>query len=320
MASPSEPLLSVVIVAWNVPEVLEACLLALRDCRLNDHDFEIIVVDNASTDSMAPVASRHPKVHWMKLPHRVGYSAANNLGASVASGRYLALLNPDTIPAPDSLPKLVEFLEAHPGHGAVGPLLRLPGGKVQLEGGRRFPKLFDEVLGALSCGRFDPLRSVRSSYLMPEWDHCTSRDVDVLLGACLVLRRDLFERLGGLDEGYALCGEDVDLCRRIREAGLEIRYHAEVEVIHARGASMRTAVVHSQVESVRSVGRYYATYGGRAARIGYLLIVRCVLFPKLVALSFWRCLRRLRAPGESLRANLAACVELLAPLPGPARR
>ncbi|MBI1852931.1 MAG: glycosyltransferase family 2 protein [Planctomycetes bacterium] len=315
------PRLSVVIVTWNVARPLRACLLALRRGSLRAPDLQVIVVDNASDDDTCAIVEREfPEVELLRLPNACGYSAANNAGADLARGRWIALLNPDTEPAPFALERLVEFLDAHPGYGAAGPMLRLPTGSVQLEGGRRFPTLRDEVLSAIRFGRFDPLRQSAKSYLMPDWDHRSSRDVDVILGACIVMRRDLYQSLGGLDEGYSLCGEDVDLCRRVREAGLAIRYVAEAEVLHLVGASSRRAVVRSQVQSARSIARYYATWGGNAARVGYALIARGLLFPKLVLLSLYRFGFREAVPGESLRSNLRTCLELLRPLPGPARR
>jgi N-acetylglucosaminyl-diphospho-decaprenol L-rhamnosyltransferase len=315
------PRLSVVVVSWNVEGPLRACLLALRGGSIRESDLEIVVVDNASSDDTCAMVDREfPEVKLLRLPEAVGFSAANNAGAAIASGRHLALLNPDTEAAPRALETLVEVLEQEPGVGAAGPLLRLPSGAVQLEGGRRFPTLRDELLAAVRVGSFDPLRRSSSSYLMPDWDHRSSRDVDVLLGACIVLRRDLWDAVGGLDEGYLLCGEDVDLCRRVRERGLRIRYVADAEVLHLVGASTRRAVVRSQVSSARSIARYHATWSGRAARFGYALVARGILFPKLVALSLYRSAFRAASPGESLRSNLAACLDLYRPLPGPARR
>jgi GT2 family glycosyltransferase len=166
------------------------------------------------------------------------YAAGNNQGAAVARGEFLCTLNSDTEVRKGALDALVDFLRAHPGHGAVAPKLVDPDGSVQ-HACQRFPTLLTALCFDSWWGTWWPGSRVQARYLMRDFDHLTSRDVDQPPGACFVMRTAEWRAFGGLDENLSLFYNDVDLSRRLWKKGRRVHYLAAVEVLHHRGASTR---------------------------------------------------------------------------------
>jgi len=235
-APTAAPELSIVVLSWNTRELLCRCLQSLA---AQEHGvaLETIVVDNASRDGSADrVARDFPQVRLLRNGVNEGYARANNQGARTATAPLLMLLNSDTEVRPGALRTLVDFLERFPGYGACAPRLVNPDGSVQ-RACMRFPTLAAGFLyDSWFERRFGRSRAVRR-YFMEEFDHLGDADVDQPPGACFVVRRELWERLGGLDERLYLFFNDVDLCRRIRALGSRIRYVARAEVMHHGGKS-----------------------------------------------------------------------------------
>ena len=159
-------------------------------------------------------------------------------GAAIARGEFLCTLNSDTEVRPGALDRLVDFLRAHPGHAAVAPKLLDPDGSVQ-HACQRFPSFWSALCFDSWWGTFWPGSRVQARYLMRDFDHLQSRDVDQPPGACFVMRTAEWRQFGGLDEQLGLFYNDVDLCRRLWRAGRRIHYLASAEVLHHRGASTR---------------------------------------------------------------------------------
>ena len=245
----------VIIPNWNGMRFLPTCLSSLR--RQTFTDFQTLVVDNASQDGSGEmVEALFPQVRLEKSASNLGYARGYNLAASLAEGRYLFLLNPDTIVRPGALETLVRYLEAHPRTAAAGPKLLNSDGSLQYSC-RRFPSLSaglfrNTPLGALVRGdRFS------RSYLMAEWDHARPREVDWISGAAICLRREAWEEIGPFDEGYFMYCEDVDWCLRAWQAGWKIAYVPEAVVIHAIGRSSDLAARRMILEFHRSMVRFY---------------------------------------------------------------
>lgn len=232
------PVLSVVVLSWNTKDLTLACLRALF-AETPRHAREVVVVDNGSADGSADaIAAAFPQVRLVRNADNRLYAAGNNQGVAVATGAFVCTLNSDTEVRPGALDRLVDFLQQHEAYGAVAPKLVDPDGSVQ-HACQRFPTLATALCFDSWWGTFWPGARVQSRYLMRDFDHLTSRDVDQPPGACFVMRRDEWHAFGGFDEELALFYNDVDLCRRLWAKGRRIRYLAEAEVLHHRGASTK---------------------------------------------------------------------------------
>lgn len=291
--SVSAPRVSIVVLSWNTRDLLAACLLSLRAVR-DEIAQQVIVVDNASEDGSADmVAERFPEVTLVRNASNAGYAGGNNIGARAAVGEYLLLLNSDTEMRPGVLADLVAFLDEHPGHGACAPRLEHADGTVQ-RSCKAFPDLMTAVFFDTYFDRWFPRNRAMARYFMRDFDHLTSRDVDQPPGAAFLIRRTLWEELGGLDEELWLYFNDVDLCLRLHRAGHKIAYRAEQRVLHHEGKSTSRfprmgAMWHRNRRS------YYRKHLGP---VGVLL---AKVMTVVRGFEEWRRLSRERAPEEARR-------------------
>lgn len=255
-------MLSILIVNWNVRDLLRECLRSIERGR-GGLAVEVIVVDSASSDdSVAMVAAEFPWVTLLPQADNVGFPRGNNIALARARGDALLLLNPDTVIRGDALPVLVAYLAAHPDVGAVGPQLLNPDGSVQ-SSRRRFPTLATGFLESTWLEGLAP-GVLRRYYALDLPDDATA-DVDWLTGACILVPRAVYERVGGLDEGYYMYSEELDWCRRIRAAGWRVVYLPTAQVVHHVGKSSEQAVTARHINFQRAKLRYFRKYHGRAA-------------------------------------------------------
>lgn len=192
---------------------------------------EIIMIDNLSEDNSADFISQYPQVKLLINQQRQGFSANNNYGMAMAKGQYILLLNPDTEVQPNALAILVDFMNQNPQVGLCGAQLLFPDGRVQ-PSPRRFPTLGSTI------ARRTPLRallknsSLNKRHLMFDLNHNQPQAVDWLLGACLMIRREVLETVGPLDEGFFLYVEDIDWAKRIHQAGWQVFYVPTAQIVH----------------------------------------------------------------------------------------
>jgi GT2 family glycosyltransferase len=254
--------LSIIIVNYNTHQLLKQCLTSIFESATH-FDYEVIVVDNASSDgSPKMVINEFSQVVLIENRTNQGLSRANNAGAKMGHGKYLLFLNPDTVVLKGSLEEMVHFMQSHQDAGVLGPKLLYPDGTLQLSC-RRFYTL-GTILGRRTfLGKISPIRKKVNQHLMQEWDHSTVREVDWVLGACLMIPDDLFHRIGCFDEKYRMYFEDVDLCFRIKQQGYKTYYLPQSAVIHhhqresARGFSSKT------IWHIQSALRFYWKHGIR---------------------------------------------------------
>jgi GT2 family glycosyltransferase len=255
---------SVVIVSYESRGLLERCLAALAADEGRAAAIEVIVVDQASQDGTADwLASEHPEVRLVGLPDNVGFGAGNNRGAELASGRWLLLLNSDAFVRPGAVDELVRFAETRPAAGAVGPRLLWPDGRLQ-RSCRRFPTVFRIATEFLYLRKLAPRSRILNGFYCGEFAHDEPRRVDWLTGACLLVRRELFERLGGFDEAFFLYSEEVDLLYRARQLGAETWYDPAGAVVHEWGGTAGRASPLALQEQARSHVRYLVKHASRA--------------------------------------------------------
>jgi GT2 family glycosyltransferase len=255
---------SAIIVNYESYAELANCLEALQpQVRAG---LEVIVVDQGSQpDQATSIAARFP---WVRLVQRdnAGFAAGVNRGAAIARGEYLLLLNPDAIIGEDAIPQLCGWLDTHLTVAVVGPRILNEDGSLQWSA-RRFPDVTTAI-----AGRNSWLTRVRpGNWLSRRNVGATSAteptETDWVSGACMMVRHDAFEAVGGMDEGYFLYWEDADLCRRLKNVGWRTTYWPGVRVVHSGGRSSQTSPFGAALAFHRSAYRYYLKHGGLVAKI-----------------------------------------------------
>ena len=274
--------LSVVIVNWNTGDLLRGCVESvLCDLKaLGMSDAEIIVVDNASTDdSVARVARAHPTVLMVRNAENQGFARATNQGIERSTGNLTLLLNPDTEIRPGALAGLMAFLETHPDVGAVGPRLLNGDGTLQISAYPE-PTLLREAWRLFHLDALHPI----GDYPMPRWELDRAREVDVLTGACILLRRDVLDQCGLLDEAFFIFSEDQDLCRRVRSGGWKLTWLPTAQVVHFGGQSSRQVKTEMFLRLYREKIAYFRKHHGAASAFCYKLILAAAsLFRQVLA-------------------------------------
>lgn len=226
--------LSIIIVNYNTAGLLRECIKSIVKTteRLTTPSTEIIIVDNGSTDSFASSINRLDNIIFIKNQENRGFAKATNQGIRKARGKYILLLNPDTIVQDNTLLSLTSFAQSRPDVGVVGPRLFNPDSTIQ-ESVFRFPSVANAILefwlGVKKYSKFAPKEDAPI-------------DVDAVVGAAMLITREAIKRVGLLDEKYFMYFEDIDYCRRVKKSGLKIFYLPTAEVIHYHGVSGKTLV------------------------------------------------------------------------------
>lgn len=255
-ADRAEPTLSVVIDTYNVRVVLQSCLDSVLASEA-PFDFEVFVVDTGADGSAAMVRERYPEVTVIEAPENPGYAAANNLALRHARGRYCLLLNPDTVVPPDAFARTVAALEVHPSTGILGPKLVRGNGSLDLACRRSFPTPTTALYHFLRLPRLFPHSPTFGAYNLTYLDPNEEYEVDSVVGAYMLIRRQVIEDIGLLDETYWMYGEDLDFCLRARDAGWRTRYYPRVTVIHLKGESSKGRSLRCTYEFFRAMHLFY---------------------------------------------------------------
>ena len=226
--------LSVVMVNWNSASLTSVAIESLRE-RTAGLDYELILIDNGSTrdDSAALLPARFPWVMFVANPDNRGFSVANNQGMRMARGRYVLLLNSDTVQTENALEKSVRYMDEHSEVGALGILhLNRDAARSVQPSFHRFPRPWEEVRGLLGLGNAGIPGEPAAAALPGE------QDVDWVCGSFLLMRRECMEQVGGLDERFFIYDEDIDWCLRARRADWKVRFWPGAAMIHVGAASL----------------------------------------------------------------------------------
>jgi GT2 family glycosyltransferase len=291
--------LSVIIVSWNTKQLLAKCLGLVYDTVTN-LEFEVFVVDNASQDgSVAMVQELFPQVFLIQNDENVGFARANNQALKKSRGRYILLLNTDTFVFEDAIEQMVAFMDAYPDAGAAGCRLYYPDGRLQLSCSG-LPTLFTEFCLATSLDKLFPRSRLFGRYRMTYWDFDDVREVDVVMGACMIVRDQVVWDVGLLDESFFMYSEEVDWCYRMRRGGWKIYYVPQAEAIHVWGGSIQQANAEMLIEMYRSRIAFFRKHHGviRALLLKQLLVGASIL--RLVLLPI-KCVLKSKARAEALR-------------------
>jgi N-acetylglucosaminyl-diphospho-decaprenol L-rhamnosyltransferase len=239
--------LGIVIVNWNTRELLRACLQSV-EASVGDFSCRVVVVDNASTDGSASMVQREfPEVTVVFNPNNEGFGVANNKGLQLlglyrgcASGhapRYALILNPDTELPPTALRDMIAYMDADEQIGAVGPKLVRPDGSLDLACRRSFPTPAISFYRMIGLSRLFPRSRRFGRYNMTYLDPDIETEVDSVVGAFMMVRRAVIQRVGLFDETFWMYGEDLDWAYRIKQAGWKIMYNPRVTVTHVKRAA-----------------------------------------------------------------------------------
>lgn len=278
--------LSIVIVNWNTKKFLGDCLQSIYETA-GTLNLEVIVVDNNSSDGSAELVRQNfGQVKLIANSSNLGYAKGNNQGIRESRGRYILLLNPDTIVLPGSLKKLVEFMEEHPQAGAVAPKLVYPDGSLQYSV-RSFPTLDCLIYETLYLQRLFPKSRTFGKYRMTYWDYNEVKEVDQPAASALLLCREALEEVGLMDERFFLLFNDVDLCYRLKEAGWKIYFFPEAKIVHFHGQSTKKVRRRTIIESHLGLYRFYRKhYRGKMFFLFYWLAVLLIFSGGFLRLFF----------------------------------
>lgn len=258
---------SIIVVNWKVREMLRSCLCSLYQLGgLPPEQFEVIVVDNDSRDgSVEMVREQFPSVTVIANERNVGFGSANNQALPLCRGRYVLLLNPDTVVLDQSISRLVARMDARPDVGAMGSRLVNADGSLQRWTGGAFPRLANVLAHYLFLDRLLPAR-LRPLPLYLDRDEQQEVDVDWVSGACLIARASALD--GKLfDPDFFMYGEDMALCHRLKLAGWRVVYTPRVTIVHYQGESMRQQSGDVLLSAIKGPRQFYLQMrGGRAIR------------------------------------------------------
>lgn len=257
----SSPIISAIVVSYNTREMTLECLRVLSTA-MEGMPSEILIVDNASTDgSVGAVSAAFPTARMIVNKRNVGFGAANNQAMQAARGELLLLLNSDAFPKKDAIAVLAEFLRKNPRAGVVGPRLLNADGSLQV-----------------SCHPFPTpthawLDNLWLSHGYSRWAHDSVRRVDFVIGACMVVRREVYEKIGGFDERFFMYSEEADWQRRMHDDGWEVVFVPDACVTHLGGAS--------GVSEKAAINRHFFdsldTYERKHHGLAGLISLRCAM-------------------------------------------
>ncbi len=225
--------LSVIIVNYNVTQLLRSCLLSLQKY-IQEIDYEVVVIDNASTDnSWGDLIPEFPDVHFISSETNGGFSKANNQAIKTAKGEYILLLNPDTEFEGFYMKELLDFADAQPSFGCLGVRMHDAQGNFLPESKRSVPDMFNSFEKLFTNFK----NNNSKSYYRNDIDENEVAEIEVMTGAFLLAKKDVYEKIGGLDEAYFMYGEDIDLCYTFLRNGYKNFYYGKASILHHKGES-----------------------------------------------------------------------------------
>lgn len=227
--------ISINIVSRSTRELLDHCLGSLYG-NATRANFDVCVIDNASQDdTLEMLKASYPQVRLICLPGNAGYTRPMNIGLRSGHGRYLMQLNPDTVVQPGMLDNLLEFMEAHPGVGICTPKVINRDGSLQRQCRRSAARPWDVLTYFSGLSRLFPRSRLFGRYLMTYMDAETLHEAEAVSGSCMLIRREVVDQIGYLDERFFAYQEDTDFCFRARQAGWKIVYVPTAAIVHFGG-------------------------------------------------------------------------------------
>jgi len=300
---------SIIIVSYNTRAVLLDCLDSIYRWAPPRHG-EIIVIDNASTDGSAEaVAQCFSNVLLVRNTENLGFAKANNQGLQKATGKYLLLLNPDTLFIEDAMTPLLAFMEQHSEIGIAGCKILNRDSSLQ-PSYFPLPNLLSVFWTALFLDRFAPLNHVNGKWVLRHQPQAEPFRVQRLLGAFLLARREVLQQVGRFDEGFFLFSEEEDLCYRVLQQGWTIYYFPQTSIIHLGGQSAPKTNPRAVVYANDSKVRFFRKHYGKLTQLLFRVIWFVALIIRMPAVFFLKAAER----REMLKAYLRSVAALFQPL------
>jgi hypothetical protein len=291
--------LSIIIVNYNTKKYLKKLLSSLYSSPPLS-SFEVLVVENGSTDDSYLMVKKHfPQVRVIKNCINVGFARANNQAVARAKGKYVLLLNPDILPTHKAINRMINFIKTHPDAGCVGGRLLYPNRKHQLSC-RSFPTYLTIFFGRVSLfTQLFPKNRFSKKFLRLDMNYNKTQKVDWIMGACILMKKEVFQKLGGFDEDFFLYVEDLDLCYRLKKIlNLNVYYLQDAIFIHFHEVSTKKLWLQSLIQHHFSLYRFFKKH---YPSFKYLLkYLGCILLGyKLFFTIFYQILvRTLSLPSE----------------------
>jgi len=278
------PDLSIIVVNWNGKELLSACLPSL----VSDNDkvnVQVIVVDNGSEDgSVSWCRENYNSIEIVALPKNIGFSGANNEGIKYVKGKYVMLLNNDTIVQNNALEILVEYMNSHPEVAGCGPTLLNEDMSLQ-RSVRKFPTLWTEFCQESGLSFLFPRSHIFADYYMGYWDHNETKKVDLVIGAALLIRKEVLDNVGLLDDkNFFMFYEEVDWFLRFKNKGYVFVYLEGPKIIHVGGGTSSQQSKQSRYNLLHSRYNYHSKHHGKISAI-FLFLIH-MLFSIIYAILF----------------------------------
>jgi hypothetical protein len=272
--------LSIIIVSWNSEKDISACLSSIEKAKQN-LNAEVFVVDNSSSDgTVGIVESNFHGVNMIKNSNNAGFAKANNQAISISKGEYVLILNPDTILNENSLTDSIEYMKQNSEIGVLGCAIHNPDGSQQFSV-RKFPTLVSQILVLCKLHNFFPNLWPIKKYFALNFDYTKDQVVDQVMGAFMLISRSCLNKVGLLDENFWIWFEDVDYCKRVKNAGLQVVYSPKMSIIHNQSQSFaRLFAVKEQKIFNKSLLYYMKKHNGNLA-----YIILHIYIPISIALS-----------------------------------
>jgi GT2 family glycosyltransferase len=252
---------SIIIVNWNTKKLLKDCLVSIYE-QTSSIDFEVIVVDNFSSDGSAEmVKAEFPKTILIENKENRGFAAANNQAIEIARGKYVLLLNSDTVVLDKAIEKTLSFADANPGTAAFGCRVLNPDGTVQTTC-FMFPSILNMILSSTYLYKLFPGSKFFGREQMTWWDRNDVREVDVVTGCFILVRRETIEQTGTLDELFFMYGEETDWCYRMKKNGWKIMFTPAGQIIHYGGQSASKTPVAMTIQLRLSILKFIKKHYG----------------------------------------------------------
>lgn len=266
-----KPDISIVIVNYNVKDFLKGCLDSIENAK-SGFEVQTIVVDNNSNDgSVEALAPQFPSVEFIALKENLGFAKANNLGFEKAGGKYILILNPDTILSENTLEKMYSYMENHPETGIAGCKVLNADGTFQLACRRGFPTPWAAFTKLFGLQKLFPNSKLFAKYNQTYKSIDETYFVDAVIGAFMFARREAFDDIHGFDADFFMYGEDLDMCFRATQKGWKVAYVHETSIIHYKGESARRSSMNDVKEFYRAMEIFVQKHYGKSSLfLGFL--------------------------------------------------
>lgn len=253
--------LSIVIVSYNTKKLTLKCLESVFK-ETKDVSLEVFIVDNASSDgSVLTIRKEFPQVSLIVNKENLGFARANNQAIKQAKGRYILLLNSDTEVLENALGEMVAFMGSHKDIGILGPKLLNSDSTLQ-PSAESFPSLSTQIYEVFLLSKIFPKSKEFGKLHLSWWDFDSGREVDKITGAAFLIRREVIEKIGLLDENFFMYYEEVDFCKRAKEAGFKVYFYPKAKVTHHWSASSGRISFSVTSRSLRSMNQYFSKHNG----------------------------------------------------------